>query len=149
MKCKALTGKGTPCRNEALPGSDYCYISAHQMLENLPEPEQEEPLILVPKPEPVETACGHVNMHARLPDGDGGHYYPVCDLEKGHKGDHSAAYQRIDYKNQGIALNELSRTHWKDIAGTPANEIAPDLYSLPKNHPQHPDFEEYIALVRH
>lgn len=29
-KCKATTSAGKRCNNNALPGSDYCYISAHQ-----------------------------------------------------------------------------------------------------------------------
>lgn len=28
--CAAITGKGTRCKNKALPGSHYCHLPAHQ-----------------------------------------------------------------------------------------------------------------------
>jgi hypothetical protein len=31
-RCKATTRNGNPCRNNALVGSDYCHIKAHQSM---------------------------------------------------------------------------------------------------------------------
>lgn len=32
MKCKAVTKSGNPCNNEALEGSEYCMVPAHQAM---------------------------------------------------------------------------------------------------------------------
>lgn len=139
MKCKAPTKSGHPCRNEALPDSNYCRVPSHQLLAVGDAAKAAVPVILVPpKPEPVEAdnVCGHVNVHAQP-------HHLTCDLEAGHEGDHSSLYQAIDYKMGGVTRDEQSRTYWKDMAGTPVEEIEPDLYTLPKTHPLHPHYEEH------
>lgn len=144
MQCKATTKKGKPCPNKPLPGSEYCF--SHKRLHE----ETDEPKVPAQRKEEVNPdACGHVNMHVLLKDETGHAYHPVCDLEPGHEGNHAAWYQRIDYKNEGIVVDQRDRTHWTDMAGIPADQIKPDMYTLPKNHPQHPNFEEFMALVKH
>lgn len=150
MKCKALTTSGSRCRNNALPDSDYCMVPSHQLLAVGDQAMAEQPAVLVPaKPEPAagDNACGHTNVHAKFYDEQGKPYYLHCDLQKGHDGPHGAWYQAVDYKNQGVTRNERARTSWGDMAGTPAEDIKADLYSLPPTHPQHPEYNDLLAKL--
>lgn len=75
--------------------------------------------------------CGHVNKQhyntkSRLED-------LVCDLEKDHKGDHHAFYQKnvpdheTDDKGRVTKskyTQEEAEAYWGDMAGTPAKDIS-------------------------
>ena len=55
----------------------------------------------------------------------------ACDLEKGHEGNHSAEKFEKSFKNDGLSTEGMVRVEWSDAAGTPADEIEPDLTTLP------------------
>ena len=134
-KCIAKTKAGNPCKANAVKGGDYC--SSHQ-------PKAEVPLVI--EKQPVANAiglCGHINRHAKDVDGN----YLVCTKVKDHTGDHKT--EMVTYKWSqpvedpmlpGIFERKITgtgkrMTHWKDIAGTPADEIEPDLASLKGGQP--------------
>jgi len=104
--CQETTKAGNPCKGTPLPGSDFCM--AHQ-----------------PKELDENVLCGHLNLHYQ---GEGD---MSCDLPKGHEGNHSAEFDAIDYKEQGIVFKGKKRTYWSGMAGTPADQIEPDLSTLP------------------
>ena len=85
--------------------------------------------------------CGHVNRHSFGMDGKPDNL--ACTLEKGHTGDHCAVHDERATSISGALTPEEMNNYkdaiidgkkyyvasvnrfWKDIAGTPANEIKP------------------------
>lgn len=101
--CQSTTKAGQPCKGAPLPNSDFCRM--HQ-----PE-------------EPRNELCGHRNMHYTTA-------VMTCDLPDGHEGNHSAEYDTIDYKEGGKVFEGTKRTYWQDLAGTPVDQIEPDIEGL-------------------
>lgn len=112
--CQGTTKSGSPCKSKPIQGSIYC--RQHQVIE-LVEKEAE--------PEPVKrpSVCGHQNVHYTQGD-------LFCDLEPGHDGPHSAVFHYVKREKGVVTIDEMQRTHWQDIAGTPVDEIEPDYDAL-------------------
>lgn len=53
--CQGVTGKGTPCRNKAAPGSVYCRMHG----ERAPKPDRVKRVKKVPKPKKVQPEHMH------------------------------------------------------------------------------------------
>lgn len=83
--------------------------------------------------EEVKT-CGHINKQNWTFKPELG--YSVledlaCDMKPGHDGDHSAMKHEVSFRNDGQAWEGNKRVYWRDVAGTPADEIEPDISTLP------------------
>ena len=126
-QCAAIKKNGERCTNEAIPGSDYCFVNAHQALA---QPE-----------ESMGELCGHKNIHCSDP--------LTCEKQKGHDGNHGAYHlerhygsQTRDDRNPRIVTRELEWekevwVEWLDDAEIPPEDIKPD-----------PDFYEKLRRKR-
>jgi len=55
ITCQGVTGKGTQCRNRAVPGGEYCRMHG----ERAPKPERVQRVKKVPKPKKVQPEHMH------------------------------------------------------------------------------------------
>jgi hypothetical protein len=129
-KCKAVTGSGEPCKNNAIDGEEYCHVH---------EPEEE------PK-----GPCGHINRHSYNHKGE---LDPLeCEKEEGHSGNHGTYHYEVIYGEPdhnpvtGIVKPSVQYegerwVEWNDAAGIPVDKIQEDNRSLPLGDPRHPDHE--------
>ena len=129
IKCKATTKAGNPCKANAVLGGDYC--NSHQ------------PKTDVALPEPDNGLCGHINMHVKDENGE----YLVCAKVKDHTGKHEAevvTYTMSHPVEDPLRPGVFDRvptgtgkrmTYWSEIAGTPADQIVPDLSTLKGGQP--------------
>jgi len=82
---------------------------------------------------PEKKVCGHINKQNWNYKPDLGHSVLedlACDLPAGHDGNHSAEKHEVVFKNGGQSWEGDKRVAWTDAAGTPADQIEPDLQSL-------------------
>lgn len=115
-RCQGTTKSGSPCKAKPIKGSIYC--RQHQVIDLVEQSEEK-------KVEPVKqsSVCGHRNVHYTQSE-------MTCDLEPGHDGPHSAIYHYVKYDKGVVTIDEMQRTYWQDIAGTPVEEIKPDYDEL-------------------
>ena len=132
-RCQGTTKSGSPCKAKPISGSMYC--RQHQVIdlvEQEPEPEPKQPTAAV---------CGHQNIH---------HIGEAmfCDLEPGHEGAHEAEYHFVRYERGEVTIDEMRRTAWQDIAGTPVDQIKPDYDALARLLVERKIAEEARKLAR-
>lgn len=131
-QCIAIKKNGEQCTNRVVPGTNFCFVKSHQAQ----VPPKSEPV----KDEPQDNLCGHINRHSYGADGKLDNL--SCTLPKGHDGLHSALhYERKfgqpyrDEVNPRIIRNDVMEegeylVDWRNEAGTPANEIVPDMSTI-------------------
>jgi len=124
-KCLAITNSGAQCKRVALPGSDYCAIPKHQELPPYKFVEVDKgPWPSTEKVEKGSNQCGHVNRHAFSVEGIIENL--ECTKPKEHAGPHSAMQIQNDRSHDVPKLIDVM-VEWLDLAGTPADEIVPDV----------------------
>jgi len=72
----------------------------------------------------------------------------ICDLEPGHEGAHEAEYHFVKYERGEVTIDEMRRTAWQDMAGTPVEEIEPDYDALARLLVERKIAEEARKLAR-
>lgn len=123
-QCAAIKKNGERCTNKVVPGTDYCFVKAHQAMAQPIEEEKTEEL------------CGHTNLHSY--DHKGKQDFITCEKQKGHEGNHGANHFEIHYGSQirddtnprlvrrEIEWEKEVWVEWTDDAGIPAEDIHPD-----------------------
>lgn len=134
-RCQGTTKSGNPCKAKPISGSMYC--RQHQVIdlvEQAPEPKAE--------PTKQSPECGHQNLHYT------GAEPMLCDLAPGHEGAHEATYHFVRYERGEVVIDEMRRTAWQDIAGTPVDQIKPDYDALARLLVERKIAEEARKLAR-
>lgn len=134
-QCAAITKSGNQCKGKALENG-FCF--AHQEKDESPK-------------EQVKAMCGHINKHNHNYDDELGHSVLTdiaCTLEPGHNGPHSAEKREVTFRNNGLSEDRVKLVYWNDDAGTPADEIKPDIDSLMELRRNRAEEEERRQLAQ-